>query len=43
MFDGLPEKNTFKLFQAIHEFAIFFGKLSRFSGILYYIFLKQTI
>ena len=43
MFDALPEKNKSKHFSAIHEFAIFFGKLSKFSNISYYIFLKQTI
>ena len=39
----LPEKNKFKLFRAIHEFTIFFEKLTNFSDKLYDVSLKQTV
>ena len=37
------KKNKFKLFRAIHEFAMFFEKLTNFSDKLYYVFLKETV
>lgn len=37
------KKNKFKLFRAIHEFAMFFEKLTNFSDKLYYVILKETV
>ena len=37
------KKNKFKLFRAIHEFTIFFEKLTNFSDKLYDVSLKETV